>query len=145
MTLRFSLGLALAGALSWPAPSHAWVRDCSLPQARIDISRLDGAPVYISPPSDLARYYPIEAQLAGVSGTAIVVCDRLGGALDCVAQKVSPAGMGFEHSARLVRIHDKRIGSGAIFRVDYTSLSVGDCSTPFTAAPDWRLQQMRPR
>ena len=147
MTIRFLPCLIFALAMGSPALAMANVVDCSLPQARIDITRLDGGRFYLYPQQDLSRFYPDRAWRTGVSGMAIVVCNRNGETLDCAAQETSPADMGFDtRSARLVAVFARTvIGEKAVFRVDYTSLSQGTCYAPFTYAPDWRLQQMRPR
>ena len=141
--------LLCLGMVAWaacsPASAAGNVIDCSQPQVRVDVSRLDGGSLHLFLPEELSRFYPDRARRMGVSGMAIVVCSRTGEVLDCAVQETTPADWSFEQSVRLPRLLTRWISDKAIFRMDYTILSPGSCYAPFTRAPDWRLEKMRPR
>jgi hypothetical protein len=147
MAFRSLLCLGLA-SWAWPALAVADVVDCSLSQARVDVSRLDidnGSSLLLHQ-DDLVRFYPDRALRMGVSGVVLLACGRTDQGMDCVVREATPTDENFEaRSLRLMVLVPRRFRDTAIFRVDYTMLAVGTCFDPFRRAPDWRPGPARRR
>jgi hypothetical protein len=147
MTLRSLLCLG-AAVLVWPTLAAADVVDCSLSQARVDVSRLDidnGSSLLLHQ-EDLGRFYPDRALRMGVSGTVLLACAKSDQGMDCVVREATPIDQNFEsRSLRLMALVPRRLRDTAIFRVDYTILAVGTCFDPFHRVPDWPAGRARRR